>query len=181
MTKLTFAFATVSTIATATTEDIKFALTSMNAIAGVPSAMRFDGWKKADLAIYADRVKALRDAGYEAPVTPNTITAAEQQLEADRAEAARAAVEAGQTTSTTSTRTTIASMAVTLAQLTAGSGVAVLTVADRMALGFATSSVAHRAYWAPCNPGGKAAARAGLRVSTTKSADGFTLVLSVAA
>jgi len=50
-----------------------------------------------------------------------------------------------------------------------------------MVLGFATSSVAHRAYWAPCNPGGKAAARAGLRVSTTKSADGFTLVLSVAA
>jgi hypothetical protein len=72
-----------TTFATAALSDIKSFLAANAADAGLASAMKFDGWKMADVREYADRVQALREAGYTAAITPRTVAAAEQQLVAD--------------------------------------------------------------------------------------------------
>ena len=85
-----------TTFATAALTDIKSFLAANNAEAGLASAMKFDGWKVADVRSYADRVQALREAGYTVAITPRTVVAAEQQVADERtaAEAALVAAEA---------------------------------------------------------------------------------------
>lgn len=81
----------------------------------------------------------------------------------------------------TGSRKAVGSVAELLAAKLAEQPVLTLTVADRVALGLANSAVVHRAYWAPCNPGGKAAAAAGATVKSVKNGDGFDVVLTRAA
>lgn len=83
------------TFATAALSDIKSFLAANAADAGLASAMKYDGWKVADVRTYAEQVQALRDAGYTAAITPRTVAAATQQLADERAaaEAARVAAE----------------------------------------------------------------------------------------
>jgi hypothetical protein len=200
---------TTTTFATASLADIRSFLAANNAEAGLASVMKFDGWKMADARGYADRVQALREAGFTAAITPRTVAAAEQQVADERAaaEAERVAAEAAtaaellamveaQVARSTSkrarkpakadgeasgNRVRVSSLADALRALLAEKPVVVLTVADRMAMGLSSSAVNHRAYWAPCNPGGKAAAAIGAKVSSAKADDGFNVVISAAA
>lgn len=85
-----------TTFVTASLAEIKSFLAANDAAAGLASAMKFDGWKMAEVRSYADRVQALRAAGCTSPITPSTVVAVEQQLADDRAaaEAAEAAKQA---------------------------------------------------------------------------------------
>jgi len=86
---------TTTTFATASLATIKSFLTENAAEAGLASAMKFDGWRISDVRAYAERVQALREAGYTAAIAPRTVDAAEQQVADERAaEAARVADEA---------------------------------------------------------------------------------------
>lgn len=81
---------TTTTFATANLAALKSFLVSADAYVGVSSAMKFDGWRITDVRAYAERVQALREAGYTAAIAPRTVDAAEQQV---AAEAARVASE----------------------------------------------------------------------------------------
>lgn len=82
-----------TTFATASLAEIKSFLAANDAAAGLASAMKFDGWKMAEVRSYADRVQALRAAGCTSTITPSTVVVVEQQLADDRA-AAEAAEQA---------------------------------------------------------------------------------------
>jgi len=86
---------TTTTFAAASLATIKSFLSDNAAEAGLASAMKFDGWRISDVRAYAERVQALREAGYTAAIAPRTVDAAEQQVADERAaEAARVAAEA---------------------------------------------------------------------------------------
>lgn len=78
---------TTSTFAAAALATIKTFLADSNADAGLASAMKYDGWRIAEVRAYADRVQALRAAGFTAAIAPRTVDAAEQQVAAERAAA----------------------------------------------------------------------------------------------
>jgi len=121
----------------------------------------------------------------EAEAAAAALSAAEllAQVEAQVAAATRTTTrtrKAATGDTTTRTRSSVGDFATELRSLAVYS-ITVLTVADRLAMGLPNSAVVHRAYWAPCNPGGKAAALAGLTVRSAKSEDGFDVVLVRAA
>jgi len=81
----------------------------------------------------------------------------------------------------TSSRVGVAGFAKQLAEKLAENPVVTLTVADRIALGLSNSAVVHRAYWAPCNPGGRAVHLANATVKAVKNGEGFDIVVTRAA
>jgi hypothetical protein len=189
-------------LATVTVSALKTFLADNAADVGVASFLRFEGWKANDLRAYAVRVQALREAGFTAAITPRTVAAAEQQVADERAaaEAARVAAEAATAAELMALveaqvagakrpakrtegakRMAGGTLVEKLAAFMGEQPVVVLTVADRIALGLAQSAVTHRAYWAPCNPGGAAAVALNAKVSSRKSSDGFDVVLVRAA
>jgi hypothetical protein len=87
---------TTNTFAAATLATVKSFLVAAEAYVGVPSAMKFDGWRITEVRAYAERVQVLRDGGFTGNIAPSIIDAAEQQVADDlaAAEAARVAAEA---------------------------------------------------------------------------------------
>lgn len=87
---------TTITFATANFAALKSFLKSADAYVGVSSAMKFEGWSITDVRAYAERVQAVRAAGFDRALVPNSIQNAELRVAGERAaaEAARVAAEA---------------------------------------------------------------------------------------
>jgi hypothetical protein len=194
-----------TTFATAALSDIKSFLAANTAEAGLASAMKFDGWKVADVRAYADRVQALRDAGFTAAITPRTVAAAEQQV-ADECAAAEAAVVAAEAATAAelmaqveaqvasvspkkgavvvASDTHVAMLEAAAARAMREGEMLVLTSAVLMECGWSPAYSRNRCNWGRTMRGGLAAVAAGYEVSTRTDktqAGGFVVVLRRAA